>query len=74
MNKPPGVFKCEKMTEQKKNQKKNKTKNKNSPVLDLQRHLQMLVMFIHASRNSDIGPMKNILNLKQMNYLDGICK
>lgn len=38
MNKPPGVFKCAKMTEQKKNQK-----TKNSPVLDLQRHLQMLV-------------------------------
>lgn len=42
MNKPPGVFKCAKMTEQKKNQKKT-PKNKNSPVLDLQRHLQMLV-------------------------------
>lgn len=41
MNKPPGVFKCAKMTEQKKQKKK--PKNKNSPVLDLQRHLQMLV-------------------------------
>lgn len=38
MNKHPGVFKCAKMTEQKKKQK-----TKNSPVLDLQRHLQMLV-------------------------------
>lgn len=43
MNKPPGVFKCAKMTEQKKTKKKKQPKNKNSPVLDLQRHLQMLV-------------------------------
>lgn len=42
MKTPPGVFKCAKMTEQKK-KTKTKTKNKNSPVLDLQRHLQMLV-------------------------------
>lgn len=39
MIKPPDVFKCAK----KKEQKKKKTKNKNLPVLDLQRHLQLLV-------------------------------
>lgn len=42
MIEPPDVFKCAKMTEQKKKQKKKDPKN-NLPVLDLQRHLQLLV-------------------------------
>lgn len=68
MNKPPGVFKCAKMTEQK------KKKNQKLTSSWFTASFADAGLFIHASRNSDIGPMKNILNLKQMNYLDGICK
>lgn len=73
MNKPPGVFKCAKMTEQKKKTKKTPQKQKLTSSW-FTASFADAGLFIHASRNSDIGPMKNILNLKQMNYLDGICK
>lgn len=73
MNKPPGVFKCAKMTEQKKTQKTPPQKQKLTSSW-FTASFADAGLFIHASRNSDIGPMKNILNLKQKNYLDGICK
>lgn len=73
MKTPPGVFKCAKMTEPKKNKKQKNQKQKLTSSW-FTASFADAGLFIHASRNSDIGPMKNILNLKQMNYLDGICK
>lgn len=74
MIEPPDVFKCAKMTEQKKKQKKKKDQKKQLTSSSFTASFAAAGLFIHASRNSDIGPMKNILNVKQINYLDGICK
>lgn len=70
MIKPPDVFKCAKKKEQKKKKEDQKQKLTSSWFTA---SFAAAGLFIHASRNSDIGPMKNILNVKQINHLDGIC-